>query len=226
MKADCRRRIASIRTGVLLLCTVASAAEGAPPSPASLLPAIPSAAAPSPGAWVQYSVVPRRGPPFLLRLAALEREGAGQWVEIGITDAVRRTLLVKVLVEGTLAAPKRIRRAIVQPQGLQAFYLPDKLALKQLPPFREGPGPMAQKVARVRVTVPGGSFAADHYRAREKGRTVEAWFSSEVVGWPMVKMSTPDVLFELTAHGQKGSSQIRGKPAKLSEELLRGLGGP
>lgn len=193
--------------------------------PLAWLPPLAAAAVPRPGAWVQYSVVPSKGLPFLLRLAALERERAGSWVEVGITDAMRRTLTLKLLLEGSLATPKRVLRAIVQPHGQQPFYLPDALAAQQLPPFRDGAGPGAKRAGRVRVTVPAGSFTAEHFRSREKGKLVEAWFSAQVAGWPMVKLRTPDLLFELVAHGEKGTSQIRGKPAKMSDELWKGLGG-
>ncbi len=222
------RRILRPLLAVLASLTVAGA-WAAPPArgrgPLSGLPVLSAASVLRPGAWVQYSIVPQKGQPFVLRLAALEREEGAQWVELGITDGMRRTLLLKLLIEGPLVAPKRVRRAIVQPHGQQPFYLPEKLAAAQVPAFREGAGASARRVARVRVTVPAGSFLAEHFRSREKGRNVEAWFSTEIAGWPLLKLSTPELLLELVAHGDKGTSQVRGKPAKISEELWRGLGG-
>jgi hypothetical protein len=210
---------------VLGLGSAPAAAPRTPARPLAWLPPLAAAAVPRPGAWVQYSVVPSKGLPMLLRLAALEREGSASWVEVGITDAMRRTLTLRLLLEGSLASPKRVLRAVVQPHGQQPFYLPDGLAAQQLPPFRAGAGPGAQRAGRVRVTVPAGSFTAEHVRSREKGKLVEAWFSAQVAGWPMVKLKTPDLLLELVAHGEKATSQIRGKPAKMSDELWRGLGG-
>jgi len=127
-----------------------------------------------------------------------------------------------MLVEGSLAAPKRIRRAIVQPPGQQPFYLPDKLAARELPPFREVAPRTSQQLGRVRITVPAGTFTAEHQRSKDKGGTVEVWTSPEVPAWPMVKMSTPEMLIELTGHGEKATSAVRGKPAKLPESLLKG----
>jgi hypothetical protein len=208
---------------VLLLVALSGEPAAAPPAAAARrpLPTLVAAKELAAGVWVQYSIVPRAGQPIAVRLLALEREAGAQWFEIGLTDGQRRTLLLKLLVEGGLIAPKRVRRAIVQPPGQQPFYLPDRLARRELPAFRESAGPGARLVGRERVKVPAGSFQAERYRSVEKGgKTVDAWLAREVAGWPMVKLAGPDLLLELVAHGTKGSTQVRGRPAKIDERLL------
>lgn len=161
---------------------------------------------------------------MLVRMAALERERGAQWFELDFTDPHRRSLVIKVLVQGSLQAPRRVLRALVQPHGQQALELPEKLASQQLPSFRGEPGKdaAARKAGKARVVVPAGTFFAEHYRIMIKGRPVDLWTSTLVSGWPMVKMQGPDLLLELTGHGRNATSQLRGKPAKLDERWLGG----
>jgi len=168
----------------------------------------------------------RTGQALVLRLAALEREAGGQWFELGFTDPSRRTLLMKILVEGTLIAPRRILKAIVQPAGQQPLLLPERLARRQLPTFRPARDPRAQRLGKVTVKVAAGSYLAEHFRVVEGGRRSDLWISSEVPGWPMVKLESGDLLLELMACGRSATSQVKGKPAQLDDRWLGGKAPP
>jgi hypothetical protein len=216
---------AALRWAALLLLLAAAspaAAQGPPP-----LPGLPAQSEPfRPGTWVQYLITRLpAGQPMLVRLLALERESGGQWFELNFTDSARRKLSIKVLVQGSLQAPKRVLRAIVQPEGQQALELPEKQAARRLPAFRREPGKEgAVKLGKAQVKVAAGTFAAERFRAKEKSGEVEMWTSAQVAGWPLVKLRSASVLVELTAHGKSGSSEIRGKPAKLDDRWLGGTG--
>ena len=142
---------------LLVACALPALGQGQP-----LLPPLPAQSqAFLPGTWVEYLIThPGTAKAMVVRLAALERERGGQWFEMNFTDAERRTLSVKVLLQGTLQAPRRVLRALVQPQGQQPLELPERLAARQLPPFRRDPGKdrAAVRSGGGRVTVPAGKL--------------------------------------------------------------------
>lgn len=76
------------------------------------------------------------------------------------------------------------------------------------------------KITRVgdeSVTVPAGTFKAGHY----KGPDGDTWVSSEVPGWRMVKMVTPDGnTVVLTATGSGAKNEITEQPMDM-KALMR-----
>lgn len=178
-----------------------------------------------PGTWVEYALRQRRsGRAVLVRLSALERERDAQWIEIGFTGSRRRGGLVfKVLVRGLSDKTVRVVRAIVQPAGQAPLLIPRDLLRGKLPRFERGPG-RAGFVGREKVRVAAGVFTAAHYRHRRDGVTQEAWISSAVKGWPLVKVRTTRSVLELVDHGRSASSQIHGRPIKINRRLLSRLG--
>lgn len=199
----------------------------AEPGP-NLPPLLTAEGAAKPGTWVRYSVYNRRSRQVSsMRIAALEREGKGQWVEISVTDHNRRTLVFKTLLSGSMARPKGVIRTIVQPPGHQPVEVPTDQARLKLPRMTHRPDPDAKRVGSGKVKVAAGTFTATHYRKRsKKGEVTELWSSTEVPTWPMVKAVTPAVVLELAGYGKGARSQIRGKPGKLDPKLLKQLGGP
>ena len=178
-----------------------------------------------PGTWVRYTMYLKQTRKTIkVRMAALAKEGKAQWFEISLTDGRRRTIVFKSLVEGTLSAPTRILKSIVQPPGQRALLLPEAVASRQLPRFSKGPGKKATYLATERVKVAAGSFSAKKYRRVHKGVATEAWFSSEVKGGPMIKLVSPRLIMELAAHGDNARSKVRGKAAKMSKSLIKQLG--
>ena len=108
--------------------------------------------------------------------------------------------------------------------GQRALLLPDSVASRQLPSFSEGPGAKAVYLATERVKVSAGTFKAKKYRRVHKGVTTEVWFSSEVKGWPMIKLIIARLIMELAAHGKGARSGVKGKPTRMSKSLVKQLG--
>lgn len=205
----------------------APAGGGAQVAPARVLPSLPATAGPfKPGTWVRYSVYNLQTKQAMkVRIAALEAEGKGQWLEFSITDQRGMHLVLKSLMEGSIAAPKRVLKTVLQPPGHQPVVIPGKRGAAQLPKMRVGPDPKAKRVGKERVKVAAGTFTAVHYRSVDaKGRVTELWSSEQVPGWPMIKARTPEVVLELAGHGDGARTQIVGKPGKLDERLLKRLG--
>lgn len=200
---------------------------GAQSRPSRLLPTLSTTTGKvlKPGTWVRYSLYSRRTKKTVkVRMAALKYEGKAQWFEISLTDPRRRTIVIRSLVLGTLAAPKKILQAVVQPPGQRALLLPESMARDQMPSFTAGPGPQARYVATEQIKVAAGTFKAKKYRRMYKGKETWAWFSSSVKGWPMVKVVNQRLIMELVDHGTNARTQVRGKPVKMSKEILKQMG--
>jgi hypothetical protein len=211
---------------IIALCAVSGGAT-AQVMPSRLLPPLPtSVRAPEPGTWVRYSLFYKRTRQLLqIRMALLGREGDASWFEVSITDDQRRTMVYKTLLKGPLHAPTRIVRALVQPPGQRALLLPSSVGDQPLPRFHRSPGKRGKRVARaVKVKVPAGTFTAAHYRKGSGKQATEIWMTSRLKGWPVVKVVSPALVMELSAHGGNARSQIRGKPIKLDKQLLKQLG--
>ncbi len=179
-----------------------------------------------PGAWVKYSIyTPSTGQAILTRITALEHDGKGQWLEIAITNRRRQTLVLRTLVAGSLARPGALLKTMIQPPGHQPLLLPARLAKRQVPRLSAKPPPGGKLVGTELVKVSAGTFKARHFRRRGPGGvTSDVWFSQQVPGWPMIKARSPRLVLELVAHGTSGRSQVKGKPGKLDEKLLKQLG--
>lgn len=217
-----------IQTGwFLATCwlVAASPALAAPtPSPSQLLPPVQTdPASLKPGRWVKYSILQvRAGRAAIVRLTALEKEGKGQWVEIAVTIN-RRTLVIKTLFKGSPGTGQPVK-TIIQPAGHQPLLLPAQHAKRQVPKLAQKRDPRAVLVSKGKVKVAAGTFVAERYRITEKGKKSEFWLSHKVPGWPMIKVVSDQLVMELAAFGKDGRSQIKGKPGKLDERLLRQLG--
>ncbi len=180
-----------------------------------------------PGTWVQYQMLMRKSRTIVkVKLSALAVEDEGQWFEIALTDPMRRTLIFRTLVQGKLSKPKAIKKVIVQPPGQRPLELPPTMLKNPLPTFRSGRAVAGKgaKGKRETVKVAAGSFKAVRYRTENDGQVSEAWISKTIKGWPLVKVSTPLVLMELAGHGEKGKSDVKGKPVKMDEKLVKRLG--
>lgn len=215
-------RVLAAIAAVSLACAPARAQV----SPSRVVPSLRTDPATlAPGVWVKYSVLSRStGKGMLLRLAALKKRDGAQWMELALTDDRRRTVVFAALVEGELDAPK-IRKMVVQPAGFQPLQLPPARARHHLPKLttRDRKG-RAKLVRSEKVKVPAGSFKARLLREKRKDGVWRMWLSGDVRGWPLVKLETPQMLMELVAHGKGARSQIRGKPGKVDERVLKQLG--
>lgn len=186
------------------------------------------------GTWVKYAVRKGRGQqPFIVRMAALAKQGRGQWFEFSFVGPMGRSVVFRALVEGRLTAPKRVRSAAFQIAGQPALAVPPEMLEQRMssrPRAKSGKGSRKGKgrgkvVGRGKVRVPAGVFRATRYRRRDrKGRRVDAWISTQVPGWRLVKLEGPDLSLELVGHGKSARSQIRGTPASIDSKMLEAFG--
>jgi hypothetical protein len=186
-----------------------------------------------PGAWAAY-LITRGARMTSVRMAALERLGRAQWFEFTMTEPAGQRMVFKVLVEGKLSKPKRLRKALIQIGAQKPILMPPELLNRGMPqlPFgdvemdagakRKGKESVRQR--RVKIRVPAGLFTATHLRNKDSaGQVQEIWLSNKVAGWPLVKMRRPGMQMVLTGYGKSARSHITAEPVMFDPALLHGL---
>lgn len=212
--------------GAALVVTApyAVSAQGLPPG---LLPGVSAVAtALEPGQYARYAVLMRADRKVhKLRIALLEREGNGRWVEVSITDPGRRRLVYRSLIKGSLSDPDGVARVIVQPPGQKPLELPVAGAARAAPRFPDSGKPAGGKrVGRQTVKVAAGTFATTHYRQKVRGGVRDVWVTSEKAAFPVVKIAAPGFVLELAERGADARTEVKGKPIKPDPATAKALG--
>jgi hypothetical protein len=147
----------------------------------------------------------------------------GYWVELGMDSpqgggqVYAKMLLV---IDGQNATASRM---IVQPPGMGPMEMP----LQNMPGMQQSSAAdvraSAEKVGAESVTTPAGTFNCDHYRAKDG--TWDAWISTQIMPWGVVKSTSKDGSMTLTRVIAHAADHITGTPQKFDPaEMMRGMG--
>jgi hypothetical protein len=66
------------------------------------------------------------------------------------------------------------------------------------------------------VTVPAGTFTAEHFRSTNNGKVSDVWASTKVAPYALVKMTSADTTMVLVKVLDHETSQITGEPQKMN----------
>ena len=75
----------------------------------------------------------------------------------------------------------------------------------------------AEALGTESITVPAGTFACDHYRLKDGSG--EAWVSSKVAPWGLVKFRGKDTNIVLLKQISGATTHITGTPIKLEDMM-------
>jgi hypothetical protein len=120
-----------------------------------------------------------------------------------------------------------ISKVVIQMPGRGPMEMP-AFANAQMPPPSADIRDTAEKVGTEDVVTPAGTFSCDHYRAKD-GKW-EAWLSSKVTPWGLVKSKSGETTMTVTKVITNAQDHITGTPTKFdpSQFMPRGgfAGGP
>jgi hypothetical protein len=149
----------------------------------------------------------------------------GVWMEIGMNapeaggQMYMKTLMV---IDGTNAS---VTRMIMQPPGMGPMEMPmgGMMGGAQQPSatdVRE----TAERVGAETVTTPAGTFNTEHYRAKDG--SWDAWISTEVAPWGLVKSVSRGTTMTVTRLITNAQSRITGTPQRFdpAEMMRQGMG--
>jgi hypothetical protein len=185
------------------------------------------------GTWADYAVKVGGGALTMkTRWAFLARDADGNTLELTVDGPAAsssklggKTVTRMVLAPDPIGLSKPFRQLVVQMGEREPVEIP--LDLPGLPAQKfQNPDPR-KRLGRETITVPAGSFAAEHYRDVLPDSTVDAWLSDQVHPLGIVKIVStprpdaagpggrplPAVTMELLGHGRDARPAIT-RPAR------------
>ena len=140
----------------------------------------------------------------------------GYWLEMR-ADTARGKMVMKQLMVSQ-PGKMQIERMIMQAPGRPPMEMP--MAMMS----RMGGGthaaasdhPQGELVGTESLTVPAGTFTAEHFRSTTNGKTADVWASTKVAPYGLVKMTSADTTMVLVKVLDHETSQITAEPQKMN----------
>jgi Domain of unknown function (DUF4412) len=129
--------------------------------------------------------------------------------EIPNQGKVVQKMLMVVGKDGT-----EVKRMIMQAPGRPPMEMP--MGMMGRAPEARKSASSGEKVGSESVTVPAGTYDCDHYRSQNGDNTTDAWVSTKVPVFGVVKSSNADMTMVLEKVLENQKSEITGEPQQFS----------
>lgn len=145
----------------------------------------------------------------------------GYWIEIRSEGGRMAGEMVMKQLTVIDEGKAEIKRMIMQAPGRPPMEMPvgmmsGMMRQAQQHPAESKEASMGEKIGTESVTVPAGTFECEHYRKEVAGgKTVDYWFSTKVLPYGLVKMTSADTTMTLKKMLSNETSHIKGEPQKL-----------
>lgn len=171
---------------------------------------------PQVGQGAVYEVHQGSDPPMDWEITVVGIEGDAHWIEMTLQTADGQ------MVVKSLMSPKTgVKRSIMKLGNEPAMEFPMLAAMTQSVP--EDVRSTGQRIGQESVTVPAGTFSCEHYRATARGETVDAWLSTSVSPYGVVKSTSPKATMLLKRVISGARTKITETPQSVQVPGLDGL---
>ena len=189
------------------------------------MPTMPGLSNPTVGSGAEY-VVNTKGKQMDVATVILGKEdvngGAGYWMEMRMNSADTNGEMVMKTLTVTTGSETGVKRMIMQQSGKQPLEI-DGMMMSMMQRHQPSPatpgagsnGGRGELVGTESVTVPAGTFTAQHYRSQGSNGPTDLWISTDVTPYGMVKMTNADTTMELKKVLTDETSHIKGEPQKM-----------
>jgi hypothetical protein len=165
------------------------------------------------GAWAEYQMKGGGPEQSKMKVAIVGKEGSSYWYE-SVTDGQGGRSVMKMLVSSDPNDTRGVTRMIMKHGNEQAMEMPVMKSGKQPPKTAEAKGKIIDKGMET-VTVPAGTFRAQHMQYVYEKEVVDSWISDKVPPYSMVKSSAKDFEMVLTGYGTGAKTLITETPKKF-----------
>lgn len=142
----------------------------------------------------------------------------GYWLEMR-TDSPRGKMVMKQLIVSE-AGKVQVERMIMQSPGRPPMEMPvammSRMGAGTRPQAAGSDQGQREMLGTESVTVPAGTFTAEHFRSTNNGKVSEVWASTKVAPYALVKMTSADTTMVLVKVLDHETSQITGEPQKIN----------
>ncbi len=166
------------------------------------------------GAWAQYQIK-GTGPQgqSKMKVAIVGKEGNSYWYE-SVTEGPGGRSVMKMLVSGDPNDSKGVTRMIMKQGNEKAMEMPIMNQGKKPDQAADKKGKIIDKGMET-VTVPAGTFRAQHMQYLYEKEAVDSWVSDKVPPYCMVKSSAKDFEMVLLGYGTGAKTLITETPKKF-----------
>ncbi|MGE5049116.1 MAG: hypothetical protein ACM3PC_11135 [Deltaproteobacteria bacterium] len=195
---------------MLLALLLAASAHNPPALPLFADPQLSEALGdfePRAGAWVEYAIIPRKGPQTRLRLSVLEPllSKGRYWLESASQSQNGPPVATRMLVHGPPGNIENMERLYVYVGGQAPMEFPiDADARAVRPPLPRRPLPRVRRRGTQDVRVAAGHFRAELIQVG----SARVWRSAGVPLWGLVRALEPGRRVELIAFGRRGARTV------------------
>jgi hypothetical protein len=152
------------------------------------------------------------------------KDGEHYWYESVIKDHEGQTVITKMLVSGDPQNEDNLKRMILKAPGQPAMEMPIQMMKgmgAQMGGMSQGKKPELPETKTVdlgveSVTVPAGTFKANHWQSTTEDFIFDAWVSEAVSPYGMVKGTSTDFEMILLSHGDGATSLITEEPQSMT----------
>ncbi len=165
------------------------------------------------GGWSEYQIAAPGQQPSKMKIAVVGKEGDAYWYETVMEGGKRGPVVTKMLVSGNPDDQKNVKRLIVKEGNQPAMEIPVEM-MQQSSKGQEAMGKMIDKGTET-ITVPAGTFKAQHIQYQDPGGTADTWVYKEVSPYGLIKSQSKDHEMVLIGYGKGAKTQITESPQKF-----------
>lgn len=183
-------------------------------------PSMPGEFKPVVGSGAQYEVTTKKNEKVNWAYAVVGKEAVGgaegYWLEMRLEGGKEGGMVMKhlLVVRGGKA---EVKRMIVQTPGQPPMEMPMGMMGGMMPRGQQAASEqnLGERVGTETVTVPAGTFLCEHYRSKSGKTPADAWVSTKISPYGLVKMVSEDSTLVLTKVLANETTRIKGEPQKL-----------
>ncbi len=172
------------------------------------------------GNWAEYRMTGQGEEPVTMRASIVGQEGDYFWFETAITGADGEKMISKMLISGDPNQEDGLKRMIVKSGDQPAMEMPIQATKGPDMPgmaepeveMMEEPDVSSSDLGVDSVTVPAGTFEAEHWQFKSGDKTSDVWVKAGVGPYGLVKSSGEGMTMELLAYGDGAESVITEEP--------------
>lgn len=166
------------------------------------------------GGWAEYQMRGKGESSGKMKVAIVGKEDNGYWYEMVMEGPRGRKSITKMLVSGDPSEAGNVKRLIVKTEDKPAMEMPLHMRGDVTKP-QEPKGKAVDK-GQETVTVPAGTFTAQHIQYQDAGgRAVDTWVVKDISPYGMVKTQSQDFEMVLVGHGTGATTLITETPQQF-----------
>ena len=160
---------------------------------------------PRPGAWVEYAVLPKKGPQMRLRLGVLTPAlpDGRYWLEVQSQQPKALPVAMKMLLHGAPGRLENLERLHVFIEGLAPIELPVDGA-REAAKSPETPLPKVERKGTQELKLAAGTFSCEVFQVQE----ARVFRSGKVPLWGLVRAVDNEQRIELVGYGTTGAATV------------------